>query len=239
MTCLVVEHSQDIRERLCLLLLDLGVRGFPAATRAEAIAVLRSLPRIDLAIVDVDNREAEGLRLMQDLGKAQKTKKTRIIVHSAHTDTRFLDQMAGRGARGYLPKPFDDHRTGTNLRAIFQEPALGLGDKREHLRVPPDEAELMRVSFRITQDSRLYAGRVRNLSMGGMAIELFNPPARGLLQQGWRIPRLEFVIGSRPLAPSALIVLYTGRLLAVRFETMSNQERQHMARYILRRLNES
>jgi hypothetical protein len=72
--------------------------------------------------------------------------------------------------------------------------------------------------------------------MGGVAIELFNPPAPDSVRVGWRIPKLEFTLNTRPMGPTGVLVLYQKPILAVRFETMSRQEKTGLARYIFRRL---
>ncbi len=229
MVCLVVEHSAEVRDGLCLLLLELGILGIPAGGSAEARAALKTHPDVEAAIVDVDNRGVGAVEVLEELRKKG--------VHAfAHT----VRDEAPPGVRalvdGVLSKPFDETRTAAALRLLMGPPALGPAEKRGHIRVAPPASDLLRASFRFTADSRLYSGRVRNVSVGGAAIELFNGPPDNAIRVGWRVPRLEFNLGTTPLAPAAVIVLYRRRLAAVRFESMTRPERTVLARYVYDRL---
>jgi len=229
MVCLVVEHSPAAREGLCLFLLELGILGIAAGDRSEAEAVLKARSDIQAAIVDVDNRDVGAVQLLADL----RTRGIRSVAHSVQseqgTEVRSLTD-------GVLLKPFDEERSGKALKALLAPLAAGSAEKRQHMRVAPEASDLLRASFRITASSRLYSGRVRNISVGGAAIEIFKGPPDSTIQVGWRIPRLEFNLGSAPLTPSAVIVLYRRRLVAVRFEAMGRREQGALARYVYDRL---
>ncbi len=229
MVCLVVEHSAEVRDELCLLLLEFGILGIPAADRAEAGRLLQARSDIQTAIVGVDNRDVGARELLADLRK-------RSIHSLALTAARELPAQLRALADGFLPGPFDQTRTAEALRVLLARPVFGAADKRRHMRVVPEASELLRASFRITADSRLYSGRVRNISVGGAAVEIFNGPPDTAIQVGWRVPRLEVNLGTTPLAPSAVIVLYRRRLAAMRFETMTRRERTALARYVYDRL---
>jgi hypothetical protein len=229
MVCLVVEQSADVRNGLCLLLLDFGVLGLGASRRTDALEILARRTDIAAAIVDVDNRDVEAPRLLAEL----KPKGVRCV---AHTVSREVRAELSPLVDGVLPKPFDPVQTAAALRGLFAEQALAGGEHRQHMRVAPQPAELLRASFRITADSRLYSGRVRNISVGGAAIEVYKGPPDAAIRVGWRIPRLEFNLGATPLTPAAVIVLYKRRLIAVRFESMSPAERSVLARYVYGKL---
>ncbi len=135
-----------------------------------------------------------------------------------------------------LLKPFDEVQTGAAFRGLLGKPAFASGEKRQHMRVAPEPSELLRASFRITASSRLYSGRVRNISVGGAAIEIYRAPPDAAIGAGWRIPRLEFNLGATPLAPAAVVILYRRRLIAVRFESMGRGDRNALARYVYDKL---
>ena len=234
MTCLVVEHSPEVRESLCYLLLSYGIRGLPAQNSDEALQLLETATDVSAAIVDVDNRDVGGVEFLEKL--RPRAESIQLIVHSVQSNREFVRSMAGYGVRGYLLKPFDEERAASGLRKMLLGQVFAGQEKREHLRVHPDPSDLMRVSFRITANSRLMSGRIVNISMGGMAIELFNPPATESISVGWRVPKVEFMLNTRPMAPSGVIVLYQKRIIAVRFEQMGRQEKTSLARYIFRRL---
>ncbi len=229
MVCLVVEHSPEVREGLCFLLLEFGILGVPAADRSEAEAILKARQDVKTAIVDVDNRGVDAARLLAELRR----RRVRVVAHSVKREP---DQALRSLVDGVLLKPFDEAQTSAALRALLGQPAFSSSEKRQHMRVTPEASELLRASFRITASSRLYSGRVRNISVGGAAIEIYKGPPDTAIQAGWRIPRLEFNLGATPLAPTAVVILYRRRLIAVRFESMARVERGALARYVYDKL---
>jgi CheY-like chemotaxis protein len=229
MVCLVVEHSSEVRESVCLLLLELGILGVPAADRPGAEALLSSRADITTAIVDVDNRDVDAARLLAGLRR-------RGIRSLAHSVKREPEPAVRPLVDGVLLKPFDEARTVAALKGLLGQPAFVAAEKRQHMRVSPEPSELLRASFRITASSRLYTGRIRNISVGGAAIEIYKAPPDAAIQAGWRIPRLEFILGAAPLAPAAVVILYRRRLIAVRFESMGRGERAALARYVYDKL---
>ena len=70
--------------------------------------------------------------------------------------------------------------------------------------------------------------------MGGVALELHSAIDAELLKPGSPIPKLQFVLMSKPLAPSGLVVLNKQKIIAVRFGVLSKDERTIIARYIYR-----
>jgi CheY-like chemotaxis protein len=229
MVCLVVEHSAEVRESLCLLLLEFGILGVPASDVREARSALAARSDIEAAVVDVDNRDVGAREVLADLRK----RRLHSLAHSVRSE---VPAELRPLVDGVLLKPFDEVRTAEALRRLLVQPAFGPSEKRVHMRVAPPVSDLLRASFRVTADSRLYSGRVRNISVGGAAIELFNAPPDNAIHAGWRVPRVEFNLGTSALAPSAVIVLYRRRLLALRFESMTRAERGVLARYVYERL---
>jgi len=233
---LVVESAQAVREALCYTLLSFGIKGIPAASRSEALAALKAHNGIEGAIVDIDNRDVEGIQLVNDLKADEVTRRIAVIVHTIQTRKEFVRRMVEIGVAGYLLKPFSAETARPKLEAILSKLSSHNASRR-HIRVSPDPDELTRVSFRIRGIPQLMSGRIVDVSLGGMAIELFNPPPDNLFTQGIPIPRLEFALAGKALAPPGSVVICKSRVLAVRFETMSASDRQGLERYIFKRIS--
>lgn len=232
---LVVESSQTVREALCYALLSFGIKGIPAASRSAALEVLSGGDRIDGAIVDIDNRDVEGIQLINDIKGNERLQGVSVIVHTVQSRKEFVQKMVEIGVAGYLLKPFSPETAKQKLEAILAKLSTH-NSQRRHIRVVPDPDELTRVSFRLHTSPQLLSGRIVDISLGGIAIELFNPPAEGPAP-GVPLPRLDFALAGKSLSPSGTIVLYKSRVLAVRFESMGASDRQALERYIFKRIS--
>jgi DNA-binding response OmpR family regulator len=233
---LVVENNPSTRESLCYTLLSFGVKGIPAASRAAAWESIGAAADLEAAIVDIDNREVEGPALVEELRRDDRTRGVAVIVHTVQSGKDFVMTMLESGVAGYLLKPYDPARARDKLGAILSKLATHNG-QRKHFRVRPDPDDLARAHFRLGPGAPLFSGRIVDVSLGGMAMELLTPPTEGLLQPGTRIPHLEFTLGGRELAPQAAVVLFKARVLALRFEPMPPADTKSLERYIFKKIS--
>lgn len=232
----VVEGSLSVREGLCYVLLSLGIKGMPVSGRTAAWEILKTNNDVQGIIVDVDNLEVEGSKLITDLKANEQTKSLPVIVHTIQAGKEFVLKMIESGVAGYLLKPFHGETARFKLAAILDK----LSDhniQRKHIRVRPDPQEMIRVHFRSAVGSQLISGRIIDISLGGAAVELFNNAPAEALGAGIRISRLQFALGPRELCPSAFIVVLKTNVLALRFETLSPADKTALERYIFKRMS--
>jgi len=233
---LVVEGSDKVRDAIARALLPRGIKGMPVADRTAAWEALRADAAIQGAIVDVDDGAVEGARLVEEIKADDATRGISVIVHTAQTGRAFVVRMIELGAAGFLLGAFNPQTGPERLdRALAR--LSGHDRQRRHIRVRPDPGEMVRVSFRLTGGSALLSGLVVDISLGGMAIELLNPPPGGPPGAGVRIPQLSIPLAGRELAPAGTVVTSQGRTVAVRFDALGNEDRTALERYIFRRIS--
>jgi two-component system, chemotaxis family, chemotaxis protein CheY len=233
---LVVESATAVRESLCYVLLSFGIRGVPAADRESALRTLTEGTQVEGAIIDIDNKDVDGIALIQELREGEHTRGISIIVHTIQSSKDFVMRMVEMGGAGYLLKPFSQDTAKSKLAAIFSKLSTH-NSQRRHIRVKPDPDDLARVSFRVSSSRQLYSGRIVDISLGGLAAELFNPPPPGMLTAGTPLARLQFAVSGKELAPSASVVLYKSNVLALRFETLGAAEKKALERYIFKSIS--
>jgi two-component system chemotaxis response regulator CheY len=233
---LVVESSQTVRESLCYVLLAFGVRGIPLANRKAALDALASSNAVDGAIVDIDNNDVDGVQLIHDLKQSETTRGMSLIVHTVQTSKDAVMRMVDLGVAGYLLKPFDPDSAKTKLAAIFSKLATH-NSQRRHIRVKPDPDELARVSFRVGRSTQLTSGRIVDISLGGMAAELFNPSEGDAITPETPVSRMEIALAGKVLKPSASVVMYKLKVLAVRFDILNPADKKALERYIFKSIS--
>jgi CheY-like chemotaxis protein len=233
---LVVESSLQVRESLCHVLLSFGVRGIPVANRTAAMEALGKDDVIEGVIVDIDNHQVEGMRLIKELKDGESTRGIPVIVHTIQSSKDTVMKMVELGVVGYLLKPYAPETSRAKLASVFAKLATH-NTQRRHIRVKPDPGELARVSFRLSPSKQMVSGRIVDISLGGMAVELFNPPSAELLAPGTPLPKVTFSLPGKELAPSASVVLLKSRVLAVKFETLAAADAAALERYIFKSIS--
>lgn len=236
MVFLVVESSQTVRESLCYVLLAFGVRGVPLANRKAAQEALAKGGAVDGAIVDIDNKDVDGIQLITDLKESEATRGMSVVVHTVQTSKDTVMRMVDMGVAGYLLKPFDADSAKTKLAAIFSKLATH-NSQRRHIRIRPNPDELARVSFRIGRSKQITSGRIVDISLGGMAAELLNPPEGDAIAAGTPVSRMEISLAGKVLGPSASVVMYKLKVLAVRFDILNPSDKKALERYIFKSIS--
>jgi DNA-binding response OmpR family regulator len=235
MSGLVVEGSPLVRESLCYVLLSFGVKALPVASRQEALAALQDQQDITLAVVDIDTKEVQGLELVQELCESERFRGLKVIVHSIRSSRELVVKMMEYGVAAYLLKPYNDKEIHAKLRKALERCQVQ-NERRRHIRVKPDPDELLRVHFKLTGLPALIAGKIVDISVGGLAMELLNPPEAGALKPGTQIQSLQFTLGNKQFAPPGKVVLCRENLLALRFDYLNVEEKTTLARYVFKRI---
>jgi PAS domain S-box-containing protein len=113
-TVIVVDDESQVRD-ICLRMLGrLGYRVYAAADGAAAIALLTTMPAVDLVITDLVMPGVGGLELRQWLGGRPESPK--VILMSGYNE-----ELATAGADGtpFLAKPFTAHELATLVRGTL------------------------------------------------------------------------------------------------------------------------
>lgn len=241
MVFLVVEESTEIRDSLCFTLLSCGIKGIPVSSHDEALQAFKTRSTIDGAIIDIDSKELKGTELIEGLKEQENTKAVSIIVHTIQSNKEFVVKMVEFGIIGYLLKPFDEERTSKKLKSLLDKNKSHTeNNSRKHIRVKPEPDELLRLHFKLPGHTKMFSGKILDISMGGAAIEMFNLPSEDVfaLHAGKQIPRIEFTISGTSLSISGVVILIKAKFLALRFGSLSSSNKNALARYIFKRISD-
>ena len=236
MTFLVADASSQIRESLCYALLSFGIKGLPVSSKKAALNALKGDTRIEGAIVDLDSHEIEGKELVEELRGSESTHSIKVIAHTVQSSKESVVKMVELGVVGYLLKPYNEEEVYTKLKSILAK-SESHNPQRKHIRVKPDPEELLRVSFRVSGHPQLFTGKVVDMSVGGMALELLNPPDEGILQSGTALSKMQFTLSSRQFTTAGKVILSKGSFLAMRFDSLNAGEKTSLARYVFKRIS--
>jgi two-component system chemotaxis response regulator CheY len=232
MAFLVLEDSASVRQLLCYLLLTLGIKGIPVESNESALNELAAKTDIEGAIIDIDSQNIGGIDLIKALKNNQKTKDIKIIVHTVQSQKEIVVTLAELGVAGYLLKPFSEVESLKKLKNILAHCEDPKENMRKHIRIAPPADDLVRVYFRISGYPQLISGRIINMSMGGLGVELMTPVSGDILKPGMLITRLQFTLQGQELSPSGTIAVVQGKILGIRFESLQAADSTSLARYI-------
>lgn len=107
---LIVDDEADVRRSLVIDLESEGYRCIEAADRAQALELLKGLPRpADVALVDLalPSGPLAGIDLLRELKADPAWSSMRLLVLSARSDAETILEALRFGAIDYLTKPYE------------------------------------------------------------------------------------------------------------------------------------
>lgn len=120
---LVVDDERNIRTMLSTLLQSWGHEATAAAGAAEAVVALRSR-RFDVAFLDLKLGSSSGIELLPRL--LDLAPDLQVVLMTAFASIPTAVDAIRRGARDYLPKPFEPEQVRALLEEIARERGLRL-----------------------------------------------------------------------------------------------------------------
>jgi|SRR5579885_1959676 two-component system chemotaxis response regulator CheY len=106
MRALVIDDSQAIRMLIANILKRVGFEVLEAANGREALARLATGAPVDIAFVDWNMPELDGLAFVRAVRAEPRWAGTRLMMVTTETDTAQVVRALKAGADEYLMKPF-------------------------------------------------------------------------------------------------------------------------------------
>jgi two-component system chemotaxis response regulator CheY len=119
MKALVVDDSRAMRMLLSRMLRDLGFEVSEARHGREALEHLRAHADVDLALIDWNMPEMNGLELVEAVHGDARLGALRMMMVTTETEMSQMTRALGAGAHEYVMKPF--------TRAVIEEKLRMLG----------------------------------------------------------------------------------------------------------------
>jgi two-component system, chemotaxis family, chemotaxis protein CheY len=107
MRAIIVDDSRATRMILRRLVAELGFEVCEAGHGAEALSVLADVGPVDLALVDWNMPEMNGLELVRALRADPSQAGCRIVMVTTESDIDRMVEALDAGANEYAMKPFD------------------------------------------------------------------------------------------------------------------------------------
>ncbi|MBI4736613.1 MAG: response regulator [candidate division NC10 bacterium] len=193
-TVLIVEDDDSLRVALADALAGLGYEIIEAATGAEALALAtRRVP--DLILLDLGLPDLDGLSVARKLREKPQTAGIVVAALTAEEISGERAEEVYKHCIGYIPKPVGLDRLAQNVALFLRigrprakiARAAALADdhpKRRHPRFNVEIGALCRFRGSARQGGGVkVAGLVRNLSEGGLRLELPQMHPRGVLAE--------------------------------------------------------
>ena len=163
------ETTADV---LSNILLHNGIFNIKCFNYNEVIKAIEN-NKFDFIVIDFDFGDENGFNLANFIKENEKYKSIYIIGTSFNAKESFIKELQKYNLVYFFIKPIQED--------IFQEKIEKLILKfkehlpqRKHIRIKPSEEDIIRVNFKLKKTTKRISGKVIDLSLGGLGIELYN-----------------------------------------------------------------
>ncbi len=226
------ETTADV---LSNILLNNGIFNIKCSNYNEAIKLIES-NKFDFIIIDFDFSDDVGFNLANFITENEKYKSIYIIGTSFNTKEHFIKELQKYNLVYFFVKPIQED--------IFQQKIEKLISKfkehlpqRKHIRVKPPGEEIIRVNFKLKKIPKRISGKVIDLSLGGLGIELYNFENEAEIKEGNLIEHIIFEVDNKEVDVDAKIVKQKENFIAINFTHFYRNGYDILFKYITKQLS--
>lgn len=119
---LIVEDETDLAKMIQVSLFD---EGFDVIVANNGSYAERTLEResFDLVLTDINMPLLDGVQLIDNLKRKEKTKEIPVVVLSGYIDAKRLKELASLGITHVLTKPCSQEEIIAKVKKLLQEPS--------------------------------------------------------------------------------------------------------------------
>ena len=123
MRALIVDDSAVMRKVIERSLRQAGIEltdVLQAGNGAEALALLREAPPLDIILSDINMPEMDGLAFLEGRSRENLAAGTPVVMITTEASQPLVLRALAAGARGYLCKPFTSEQIKSRILPLLQ-----------------------------------------------------------------------------------------------------------------------
>jgi DNA-binding NarL/FixJ family response regulator len=195
----------------------------------------------DIVILDAIHEDFQPIFQIMKLIKGhpeEKVRKVAILLLIGGIDRQNITMAVQSGAIGFIKSNATDEVIVKYIMEIYQK-VRGVPPERKFVRLSldiTDPNERIGVKFRSPVNSQLIMGLIKDISFGGIAVELVGTFPPDSIAPSLEIKNLLFIIDGKDVSVDAAVVAYKQNFCAFRFLDMPAQERDTISQFIFARM---
>ncbi|MEJ5283657.1 MAG: PilZ domain-containing protein [Brevinematia bacterium] len=241
MKVMVYTQSYFVRNMFVTSLIPQGIN-LIHVENPESLMQKISSDTPDIVVMDVIREDFdEVFQLVKAVKSSQdeNIKKVAVILLISAIDKQYITAAVQLGVIGFIK----NNSTGDFIASYLikaYEKIKGTPPDRKFARVsldPNNPNEKIGVKFRSPVNLQLIIGVIKDISFGGVALELVGTFPEDSLSVGMEIKNMQFMIEGKDIDVDAVVVAYQKKFCAFRFVNMSNDVKDTIAHFIFQRLS--
>ena len=237
MNVLIYTQSYYVRKTFVNALIPNGISLFHVEDLTNMLSKIKE-KAVNIVVYDVIQENYDEIfRSMRELKKFSE-KKIAVLLFIGAVDKTQVAKALQFGAVGFIKSNAKESTISKYIQEI-SEKIEGVPPERKFVRLTLDstnEHERVSVKFRSPRNMQIILGIVKDISAGGIAVELvgtFDPDA---IEVGLETHNIQFMLDGKDVLTDGIIVAYKKRFCAFRFVNTSIQDLEIISEFIFERI---
>lgn len=232
MVALVACGNPRINEYYSVKIVGEGIEPHKADNKQELFNQLEKRT-IDVLVIDIEAEEFEGITTIKEI----KThfNQTLIIILTYKTGMDFAKKMMEIGVHGFVSKAEEFENQISKTLELLDSLKTKRREQRKYMRVKPDDNHVNEFILTIPGLKKEYIGKVKDISLGGIAAFMNTNIHESLLYKGLRI-EINVRLHKIQFVSEAQVVARRGNDVAITFRNMNSLSRKKLSEYVISRI---
>lgn len=238
----VVIHTQSyyVRKSFINALIPIGISLFHSESVEGLIQKISSKPT-DIVVLDVIQENYDSAyKLMTAIKNhaSEAIRKIGIVMLIGAVDKVKIAKCLQLGAIGFIKSSAENEAIAKYITGLYEK-IKGVPPERKFTRVSLDitnESERIAVKFRSPENLQLIMGVIKDISAGGIAVELVGTFDQEAIKNGMEVTNMQFIIDGKDVLVNAIVVAYQKNFCAFRFSYVSQPDREIISQFIFSRI---
>jgi hypothetical protein len=240
MNVMIYTQSYYTRNSFVNSLIPKGISLYHAEHADSMVDKLIS-QKIDVVVLDVIQEDYNTVfNLVKDIKSrdVDDLKKIGIILLIGAIDKQYITTAIQMGVIGFIKSSSTEEFIANYIMEIYQK-VKGVTPERKFVRVSIDITnpnERIGVKFRSPVNAQLIIGLIKDISFGGMAVELVGTFPPESLEANIEVKNIQFILDGKDIFLDASVVAYNKMFVAFRFTDMNNQVRETVSQFVFKKI---
>ncbi|MFW5891334.1 MAG: response regulator [bacterium] len=234
MVVLVACGNPKINEYYSVKIIGEGIEPHKANDKQELFEQLETR-NIDVLIIDIETELFDdSIQTIKEI-KIQYNQ-TIIIILTYKTGMEFAKKMQEMGVHGFISKTEEFKNQIEKSLLLLEDLKNKRKEQRKYMRIKPEKTANNTFILSIPGISKEYVGKVKDISLGGVAATMNENILDSLLYKGSKI-EMTIYLNKMQTSSEGLVVARRGRDIAISLRNMSSLTRKKLSEYILSRID--
>lgn len=241
MNVLIYTQSYYVRNLFINALYPRGISLLHAEHSDNILSIIKQR-NIEVIVFDLIQEDyIKVFTIMNEIKNStdEDIKKVSIILLIGNIDKQNLIKAIQFGAVGFIKSNAREETIAEYIIEIYKK-TKGVPPERKFVRVSlnaDDPNERIGIKFRSTINSHLILGLIKDISYGGIAVELVGSFPPDSIQVGMEVKNMQFILDGKDMFVDGVVVAYQRNFCAFRFVNLTQQDKETICQFIFQRVS--